>query len=218
MSKGQKIRLAVYIVAFLCAVAASVWRIVSIEIGSRTAPLFRFKVEGYDPYDPMRGRYLRLNPRRSLRLKPSEDGNEVFDYWNRTDYENVIYAVLKADADGIVEVARLVKTREEALGEPVLKVKFCGCHYDWSSGDNSVTDSSDKDIEVEYGLPFEKYFISESIADEADRLLTGARNSGTAYLAVRVLPDGSFAVQDLLIDGVPIAQAVANRPKDSVAQ
>lgn len=209
MSKGQKIRLAVYLVAFTCAVLVPVWKIVSIEIGSRKAPLMLFMVEGYDPYDPMRGRYLRLETRRTIRLKENEGGKEARDYWNKSINGDVIYAILKADSDGVAEITRLVKTLEEAAGEPVLKVKFSWCNMDWINR-NSQDESNENDITLlEYKLPFEKYFISESIADEADRLLANARNDGKAYLAVRILPDGAFAVQDLLIDGVPIAKAAA---------
>lgn len=49
--------------------------------------------------------------------------------------------------------------------------------------------------------------LSESIADEMDKLLNEARETGNAYLAVKMLPDGAFAVQDLLIDGVSITKA-----------
>lgn len=223
MTKSQKIHLAVYLIAFVCAVSVPLWKVASMEIGRRSAPLFLFKVEGYDPYDPLRGRYLRLNTYQSIRMKPSEGGNDARVYWNSTPYEMIVYAVLKKDSDDKAEITRLVKTREEASGEPVLKVRFKGCHEDWNMTNKPLLDALDesaqteasaeqvRDILLDYKLPFERYFVSESIADEADKILTNARNDGKAYLAVRILPDGAFAIDDLLIDGVPIEKAAARK-------
>ncbi len=56
-------------------------------------------------------------------------------------------------------------------------------------------------------LPFDQYWLDESIAPQADRAYaeTTRRGVGNAYVTVRVR-DGDAALEQLYIDGLPLRE------------
>jgi uncharacterized membrane-anchored protein len=135
--------------------------------------LIRLKCTAPDPYDPLRGRYLAVRPE----ITEASAGEGV------KSYRGPAYAVLEVGADGIATVSRI--ERERPASGRVVRVKVF-----WTTGDK-----------VRFAWPFDRYYLNEKFAPEADRWLAESLRSAKGVLAeVRVL-DGRAVLADLTFDG-----------------
>ena len=144
---------------------------------------FDFKVEGYDPYDPGRGHYLRLTIHPA---KPSIDEKLLPNNFDNKPR----YATVAKDKDGFATVTGFV----DAPGEtPCFK-----------SATDYITRFSFRGI-----YPFTRFYINEKIAHDAEVLLQDAvKNGQRCVLRVKLFADGATAVTGLLIDGKDIRELV----------
>jgi hypothetical protein len=93
------------------------------------------------------------------------------------------YIVLDVGTDGIATVTRIERER------PV-SGRFVRVHVRWASNDS-----------VHFEWPFDRYYLNEKLAPEADRWLAESLRSAKGVLAeVRVL-DGRAVLADLTLDG-----------------
>lgn len=152
---------------------------------------YRFRTAPIDPVDPFRGRYVVLDfeaARLALRT-----GAETFDAGQR------VYAPIVVGNDGFA-----------TLGVPAV-AKPTGGHYlqarvQWVNGG-----------EIGLRLPFDRYYMDEHAAPEAERRYWEAsRPRGTteaedprkpAFVTVRVR-DGYAVLEELYIDGRPVRELV----------
>jgi uncharacterized membrane-anchored protein len=144
--------------------------------------VWKFRTTPLDPEDAFRGRYIRLG--------------FVADEVPRSKplkAAGKIYAVLKEGADGFAEVESLSLTR--AAGDNVIEV---GAGY-WNDNMQNIE------------FPFNRYWVTEKIAPEAERAYAAnsRRQKQNAYLTVRV-HDGDTAVEQLYIDNRPLADYLRN--------
>ena len=197
MTKPNLVRFVCCLLAFAAARVWPVHRICQFE-GSKDYTLHRFKVTLFDPYDPMRGRFLRLQvlPNTYRWEKPLfPEGKAMFrapTAWIR----------LGRDQEGFAKIEHL--SLEPLAGPGCLKVK---AHLCWNN--------KKKMYEVHY--PFDRYFINEKLADDAEAALTGAtRTKRPAEIRVRIYPDGNFMIEELLLDGKPIREIL--RPRKETAK
>jgi uncharacterized membrane-anchored protein len=135
--------------------------------------LIRLKCTAPDPHDPLRGRYLAVRP--EITEAPAD--KELMSH------RGPAYIVLDVGTDGIATVTRI--ERERAVSG-----RFVRVHVRWASNDS-----------VHFEWPFDRYYLNEKLAPEADRWLAESLRSAKGVLAeVRVL-DGRAVLADLTLDG-----------------
>lgn len=136
---------------------------------------YKIKIQGYDPYDPIRGKYLQFT------IDTSTISTDIiFNDFN----SKVCYISLKEDKNGfyILDKAFLSKPKNEAV---YLK-SFIYKNYDNNYG---------------YDSPFNSYFISENISQKAEELLF--QNIDDAYIVVNFWR-GNSTISGMYINEQPI--------------
>ena len=193
MTKPNLVRFVCCLLAFGAALVWPVQRILQFEC-SKDYTLHRFKVTLYDPYDPMRGRFLRLQALpRTYRTK------QEFSGWNKP-----AWIKLGRDKEGFATIERF--SREPIAEAGCLKVKF---HREWSP-----KKEKNKDYSYTVLYPFDRYFINEELAADAEAALVNTTKSKRqAEIRVRIYRDGSFMIEELLLDGKPLREILREAPK-----
>lgn len=148
--------------------------------------LIRVKCAAPDPYDPLRGRYLAVRPEQTH--IPLPDGMEVPE-------EQTGYASITVGADGLATLSSLSFTKP--AGGDYLRVRV---HY-----------SYDKKASIDW--PFERFYLNEELAPEADEWFAeNIRNTKGIIAEVRVL-DGKAVLTDLTLDEKPFREILKERVK-----
>jgi uncharacterized membrane-anchored protein len=144
---------------------------------------YRFRTAPVDPADFFRGRYVRLEFEARRTGLPDTEG---FEHGER------LYAQLGEDEQEFARITALSRTRP-ATGD-WLRVRM---NYRWS-GTN-----------VEVRLPFDRYYMNENLAPQAETLYRDHSRQGRrdAHATVRVR-GGSFALEELYVGGQPIGEAL----------
>ena len=148
----------------------------------------KFKTQPVDPSDPFRGKYINL----------SFEADEV-SISNRKEFNQgeMVYALLSNDSLGFAKIDALTKVKP-TNSNLFLKVKIDHFKYN-------------EDHVVIVIFPFNKFYMNENKAQTAEDLYTqSARKVQNTTCAVVALLDGDAVIKDVLIDGVPIKNAVAN--------
>lgn len=73
----RRIRLVVFLIASLVILTVVSGKMLLAERAVRLGEEFRFPVQGYDPHDPFRGRYLALSMENRARVRKGEPGAGV---------------------------------------------------------------------------------------------------------------------------------------------
>lgn len=135
---------------------------------------FKFNATVYDPYDPMRGRYVQLD------IMPSRWKTSVRQ---PDDLYYGAYVVIKKNRSGFAEILRLEKNLQPLKkGEFAIKQK-------------GVFRTSERNSNSEvYHLkwPFNRFYLNELKAPELEKELQKRNNP--VVLKVKIFRDGSFAV------------------------
>lgn len=168
----------------------------------------RIKCQAYDPYDPLRGRYLRVTV--------SETCTNIFSEVDADNYwkvpEGDIYAKLaKAPGNGGLYLVEAV-AREPADAGLWVKTKSLTLaralgHEDKRKGeswDEFYARQRESGTKAVVSFP-NQLFVNEKVAPEAEELLRKAIASAVAVF--RVL-DGEIVLTDIEIGGKPIISAV----------
>jgi len=192
MKESDMIRLAALILVLIAALVYPIKKILSFECPETPPREFRFRCEGFDPYDPFRGRYIRVRPIQGI---APADSNEQYQYGQ------TLYAVLAVDKDGFATVTRL--TDKLPAKEPFVKVRV-QIQYDSASGRNRYV----------FDFPFDRYYLNENIAPDAEKIVQEAtlKSGKDCVIVVLIYSDGSYAVKDLLIKGKPLRDVVKDNP------
>jgi uncharacterized membrane-anchored protein len=157
---------------------------------------FRFKTRPIDPTDPFRGKYIVL----------SFDAEEypVYkpDQWVT---DQTAYAILQEDDSGFAEISTLLQ-EEPTGGEDYIQTKIAYVH---DYGESPY---------LRLDLPFNRYYMEESKAYEAEVISRqsfrgGEDNRKPAYAVVRV-KDGRATLEDVIVGGLPIKEAVLQARKE----
>ncbi|MES2596950.1 MAG: GDYXXLXY domain-containing protein [Verrucomicrobiota bacterium] len=148
--------------------------------------LIRVKCAAPDPYDPLRGRYLAVRPEQTN--VPLPEGMEAPD-------EQMGYVSITTGADGLATLSSLSFTKP-------------------TSGDYlyvRVHSSYDRQASIDW--PFERYYLNEELAPEADEWFAeNIRNTKGIIAEVRVL-NGRAVLADLTLDGKPFREILQDRVK-----
>ena len=193
LTKPNILRLVSYIVFFAAALYFPGRTVYNFERPAVPPVEMRFKLRAYDPYDPLRGRYLALNvicPPKNDKVKSSTSGRET--------------AVLEKDRDGFAVVSELLPSDGvPPTDKPFVRnVHFAGF----------VTLDDNKNVTEIRGaeMPFDRFYLNEPLAKPAEKLLREVTRDPkrSAVLVVDIHRDGNWAVKELLVDGKPLREVL----------
>lgn len=173
--------------ALLCAVQLAVpaHMILQQQRVLAEGSLHRFRTAPVDPADPFRGRYVAL--RFDAECVPAGTLPPTADTRRR------LYAALQRDAEGYTVLTSL-------HGQPPAGESIAVRPAGWGCGER----------EQRVLLPFDRYYMDEALAPEAELAYLALNRRGEAlelprntYVSVRVL-DGRAALEELYLDGLPV--------------
>ena len=147
----------------------------------------RVRCEAVDPSDVLRGRYVRLR----LETFTIPVGKPEAYHGSPT-----VFALLETDAAGF---ARLAGIRDQAP-ETGLYLR----------AEVQVVNSETGEVTV--GLPFDRYYMDEYDAPRAEAAVRSGARSGDAFVVLRVR-QGRAAIEDLFVDGRPIAEVLTGQTR-----
>jgi len=192
LSKRHQLRLALFVLLALIQFSVPAWMIVAREQVLSQGELFKFKTAPVDPYDFFRGRYVALDVLPSstklndpkLELRPGQ--------W--------VFVGLSQDAQGFAQLGELSLQAPE---EPYLRLKVAYVSHP----------SSDQVSEqfVELDLPFDRYYMAETLAPEAERAYMQLSVEAQTYIEVRV-KGGRGVLAELYLARQPVYEYLLNPP------
>ncbi|MBK5277535.1 MAG: GDYXXLXY domain-containing protein [Bacteroidia bacterium] len=149
---------------------------------------FKFKTQPIDPSDPFRGKYITLN----------FDAN-VWETDTTQEYyrDQTIYVSVSTDSTGFARLTGLYTERPSGQNIHLIKANV---HY------SSKYDGK-QDIYIRY--PFERFYVEESKASEAENLYRERQRDSTqiVYALVKVKNEQAI-LQDVMINGKSIVSIV----------
>lgn len=161
---------------------------------SPLARTIRLAADLYDPVHPMKGRYLAL----TFDVAPVPKG-EIPGLAGKTEEEldglagKEVYCLFsEGGAEGFSRIEDIRETRPEG-GEWYVR----GCVL-------RVDRTEDGETKVSVDFPADRYYLQETLAGEAGRLLMNSIDR--AALVVKVGRGGSFAVSGLELGGRPLEE------------
>ncbi len=193
----------VALAAQVAAVGGLVWRYERVVAFGEEV---RMKCRAYDPYDPLRGRYLSMTVSETCT-------NILFEvdmsrYW--TEPECAVFAKLAKAPEG--ELWHVEAVAREPSGDG-LWVKPSSVRMDYlleydARGKDEPYEEFDKrrkasGIKAEVRFP-DQLFVNEKIAPAAEKLMQ--KKSGSAVAVFRAL-DGRIVLTGVEIDGKPVQSA-----------
>lgn len=162
--------------------------------------LYKFRLEGRDPFDPFRGKYLRLNY--AFNELPIDEevkaGEEV-------------YASIEVDNEGFAFLSKAYK--KPPFKGDYLKAKVL--YSSWGGNERVISqrrfrlrrsnrierDNNKEYVQIDIPNNMRKYFINEDYALQAEDVLRS--EIANAYVGLRVL-DGECRMEDVYIDKMPL--------------
>lgn len=178
--------LIIFGIAALAQWAAPLSQIWTHERTLTQGTLIKLKCSAPDPYDPLRGRYLAVRPEQREADVPAGLKLERGAH---------VYATLTAGADGLATVSSLSLT--PPTSGDFIRVKT---GYAYESKATIL-------------WPFERFYINEKLAPEADKWFAENIRSTKGIIAeVRVL-NGRAVLADLSLDGRSFREILKERVK-----
>ena len=186
MKNNKKLLLVLYMLSLIAILWHPFNTIRKIEFPAEEPVEMKFKVRLYDPYDPLRGRYV------SLQVLPdkieTKDKSSKFSWEGR---EGKKFAVLQRGKDGFARVLRLEKEPVKLEpGEYAVKVSSVWFNrgYGKEKGRNFY----------HFSLPFKRYYVNEFKAPQLENDLRKlSEKNKNMILTVRFFKDGLCAVSNL---------------------
>ena len=175
MKKASKVFLMFAAVVFILQWLVPATMIIGQEMVLDKGDEIKIRCRPIDPYDPFRGRYVRV--RLDFQLPESMQLPEEFYKQQR------VFALLDKDEDGFVTVNQIVKDAPEQ-GLYVRGNKFRRRNT--------------------FELGLDRYYMNERLAPEAERLVrSGIREDSDVWATLKVW-NGKAVMNGLFVDGIPI--------------
>ncbi|MBI9101233.1 MAG: GDYXXLXY domain-containing protein [Spirochaetales bacterium] len=164
---------------FLLCAAVQLFLSVSMVIDRenilRRGSLHKFHTEPVDPYDPFRGKYVALEINGSVKTS---------DYMKYEEGEKV-FVVLKKDADGFSSLSEIAERKPD--GNDFIRLKI-----------DQINNG-----EISFHIPFDRYYIDEDYAEEAETAYWTGIGENSAYIEVRILK-GRAVLRELFFADKPV--------------
>jgi|AntDeeMinimDraft_5_1070356.scaffolds.fasta_scaffold00255_9 uncharacterized membrane-anchored protein len=153
---------------------------------------FQFEIAPIDPLDPFRGKYIRLNYKEnSVRVLNTSN-------WERS--QDVCVMLKKDNTNGFAKIKSVSKNRPET------KQNYIRAKVGYINYRDSTT------LNIDY--PFERYYMEESLAGDAERMTWGISGDSTqTAAAVMRIKKGEAALKTVLVNGEPIEAMVRKYQK-----
>lgn len=207
MKKAVWIRLAA--VALAVQAAGLGWLVARYERVLAQGEEIRVPCEGFDPSDPLRGRYLQVAARLDCdEVEGREGGEWQWDWGTRKRY----HALLEP-ADGGGPATHRVARVALSPGEEGLWVKASDCWGTW--------DAEGKKWKFPARVSFPgKLFLDERLAGEADRIFRERLRDAEGHRPVAVYRawKGLLVIADVEIDGVSIRELARRARAEAAAK
>lgn len=185
-------RIALFALVAVVQLAVAGGAIIRSEVALRRGEVFRFRIQPVDPVDAFRGRYVAI--RFTLDRAPAPDGLELRQgQW--------VYIPLQPGGDGWA-----------AFGPASPDPPESGAYLRLRPG--GIYPDEDGRRRVWVTLPFNRYYMDEDLAPEAERAARGSRRGQRdAFVTVRVFR-GAGVLEELYLDGVPIHEWLADNASE----
>ena len=202
-------------VALVAQVAAISWLIWRYERVVTQGVEVRFACQAYDPYDPLRGRYLRTTVREDCT-------NIAFQVCatNRYEFRNKLFARLEPNGtNGLWRVAEVaVAPRAEGLWVRP-KRSSIDCRLDWPERgkDEKWEDFNERREKSGWKAVVifpDQLFLNEKLAPEAEKVLR--KHTGKSAVAVYRVYKGEIVITDIEVEGqsvIEVAGAETRQPE-----
>lgn len=196
--------IAVAISLQVAAISCLIWRYERIVTQGTEV---RFACQAYDPYDPLRGRYLRTNVQEDCT-------NMAFQVCEESRFElrNKLFARL--EPAGTNDLWRVAEVALEP-GAEGMWVRPKSSHFDYHLPRSARKQDEDWDdfnkrrqessLMAVVTFP-DQLFINEKLAPEAEQVLR--KHTGESAVAVYRVLNGEIVIADIEIGGKPIAQFI----------
>lgn len=178
--------LILFAIAALAQWAAPLSQIWTHEQVLAKGTLIRLKCQAPDPYDPLRGRYLAVRP--DLQEVTVPAGVKV-------EKGMQVYVQLTSGADGLATLSGLSLT-PPASGD-FIRVKARYVYND----------------KVSFDWPFDRFYINEKLAPEADKWFSENIRTAKGIIAEVRVYNGRAVLADLSLDGKPFREILKERVK-----
>ena len=192
-------------VALAVQCAAIGWLIGRYENIVRNGTEVRFRCEAFDPYDPLRGRYLRTSVREScthiVGVSLADD-----NYWN---YRDKFVARLEPSTNGLWRVAAAALEPQDDGGiwaKPISSRAERSVSWEDRGKDESSADFENRRAASPFKVTFtfpDQLFVNERVAPAAERVLREMTNSGKAVAVYRV-KGSEIVMTGIEVDGKSI--------------
>ena len=160
------------------------------ELTLKTGAPFKFRTAPVDPYDPFRGRYV------TLRIEPEEAKPPSGVTLGRNQ---TIYVSITENEDGFARVEAVSIAPPEQGDFIRAKVRY-----------ERWRETKERMVYIRW--PFDRYYLEESLAPEAERLYRqhSRGEERDAYVVVRVR-SGNAVLEELFIEDTPILEFVKSQ-------
>ena len=192
-------------VALAVQCAAIGWLIGRYENIVRNGTEVRFRCEAFDPYDPLRGRYLRTSVRESctniVGVSLADD-----NYWN---YRDKFVARLEPSTNGLWRVSAAALEPQDDGGiwaKPISSRAERSVSWENRGKDESSADFENRRAASPFKVTFtfpDQLFVNERVAPAAERVLREMTNSGKAVAVYRV-KGSEIVMTGIEVDGKSI--------------
>lgn len=192
-------------VALAVQCAAIGWLIGRYENIVRNGTEVRFRCAAFDPYDPLRGRYLRTSVSESCTniVGVALAGD---NYWN---YRDKFVARLEPSTNGLWRVAAAALEPQNDGGiwaKPISSRAERSVSWENRGKDGSSADFENRRAASPFKVTFtfpDQLFVNERVAPAAERVLREMTNSGKAVAVYRV-KGSEIVMTGIEVDGKSI--------------
>jgi len=179
--KGKKI---FFLIFGLVILLVPIYVIMNSESILEKGHRHKLHLQGFDPFDPFRGKYLRLS------YDDNVDGDEALKEGDK------VYVTFVKDSLGFSQFDFAHKEKpdhDDYMTTTIVEPRFF-----WDTGEGNFTIKLDN---------LTKYFINENKAKEAEKIVMDytRERPNDIYVAIRVL-DGEARLEDIFVEEIPLLE------------
>lgn len=198
------ISLITLIIAIIATFFVPIRQIVKYEEVIQNGESLKFKLEGFDPYDAFRGRFvnirLQINPI-VFRTPRDRDGLDIS--WGK----NPCYLEFVREKDGF---GKLVNYSQK----PILNSNFVAKGVISSSGEKYETNEDksfnyNRIVSISPTLDLTRFYMNEYLAPKAEKELQKVEIRDKAYAVVKI-KDNIAIIENIYIDDIPLFKYLSN--------
>ncbi|MEL7219725.1 MAG: GDYXXLXY domain-containing protein [Bacteroidota bacterium] len=191
MTKQNLLLLAFAIMAFL-----QLWlpaqTAIQHENTLRKGEAFRFETVLVDPNDPFRGKYIRLD---FPRFTTDIENTVQQELYAQIQQGQKVYCLVANDERGYAQIKEL-QLEPPLASAPYFPAKVSYIYY-----------KNEKVEDITLSFPFERFYLEESKAPEAERRYNEAvRDSLQESYALVKIRKGMVVLEDVVVNGVSIVE------------